>query len=329
MRSLNTPVSVRINTGCKPRVYANVAMRTIGYTARMKDMAPDYLTTRELAELLRIKERKVYELASSGEVPCTRATGKLLFPRRGIEAWLDGKQGGVAVADAVHDRPGVILGSQDPLLDWALKESGCGLASNFDGSLDGLERFASAQGIAAAMHLYEARHDSWNVATVRQRFEGQAVVLVEFCWRERGLVVAPALSKHIKCIEDLKGRRVAPRQDSAGSQVLLLQLLRQHGLDADDIVFSEVAYTESDAVGGVLDGSADATLGLHSIARRFNLPFAPIMRERFDLLVDRRAWFEPAFQDFMAFCRSDRFVKRAQSLSGYDVGGLGSVRFNG
>jgi excisionase family DNA binding protein len=30
----------------------------------------EYLTTRELAELLRIKERKVYDLVASGAVPC-------------------------------------------------------------------------------------------------------------------------------------------------------------------------------------------------------------------------------------------------------------------
>ena len=34
------------------------------------------------------KERKIYELAASGEVPCTRAVGKLLFSRHAIESWL-------------------------------------------------------------------------------------------------------------------------------------------------------------------------------------------------------------------------------------------------
>ena len=29
----------------------------------------EFLTTREIADLLRIKERKVYELASGGEIP--------------------------------------------------------------------------------------------------------------------------------------------------------------------------------------------------------------------------------------------------------------------
>ena len=47
---------------------------------------PDYLTTRELADLLRIGERKVYDLAASGEVPCLRVVGKLLFPRAEISA---------------------------------------------------------------------------------------------------------------------------------------------------------------------------------------------------------------------------------------------------
>jgi putative molybdopterin biosynthesis protein len=49
---------------------------------------PDYLTTKELAELLRIKERKVYELVSDNLIPVSRVTGKLLFPRDIIEAWL-------------------------------------------------------------------------------------------------------------------------------------------------------------------------------------------------------------------------------------------------
>ena len=39
----------------------------------------EYLTVRELAALLRLKERKIYDLAASGKVPCSRATGKLLF----------------------------------------------------------------------------------------------------------------------------------------------------------------------------------------------------------------------------------------------------------
>ena len=58
----------------------------------------EFLTVRELAEVLRIKERKVYDLAASGRVPCSRATGKLLFPAGEIRAWIDGAKSGGARA---------------------------------------------------------------------------------------------------------------------------------------------------------------------------------------------------------------------------------------
>ena len=101
----------------------------------MTEDLPAYLTTRELADLIRVKERKVYDLVAAGDVPCSRATGKLLFPRDAVLAWIDraGEN-----ADEVRERPPVVLGSHDPLLEWALRESGCGLASLFDGSLDGV-----------------------------------------------------------------------------------------------------------------------------------------------------------------------------------------------
>ena len=50
----------------------------------------EFLTTREVAEMLRVKERKVYDMAAEGEIPCRRVTGKLLFPRSEIEKWLSG-----------------------------------------------------------------------------------------------------------------------------------------------------------------------------------------------------------------------------------------------
>ena len=58
---------------------------------------PQFLTTPELANLFHIKERKVYELASSGEVPCSRPRAAPL-PRQGIEAWIAGQAHGMTPA---------------------------------------------------------------------------------------------------------------------------------------------------------------------------------------------------------------------------------------
>ncbi len=151
----------------------------------MTELNIEYLTTKELAELLRIKERKVYELAASGEVPCSRATGKLLFPRHAIDAWVAQKSSGLTSDIPLH-RPNVFLGSHDPLLEWALRESRCGLATYFDGSLDGLERFANSEGIATGLHVYVPETTDWNRPVIKTCFAHQAVVLIGFGWRERG-----------------------------------------------------------------------------------------------------------------------------------------------
>jgi len=294
----------------------------------MGDLSAEFLTTRELAELLHIKERKVYDLAASGDVPCSRATGKLLFRRSEIEAWLVSKSTGTTT-----NRPNrasqVVVGSHDPLLDWALRASGAELATLFDGSLDGLERFGRGEGQAAALHLYEPGKGEWNLDAVRSGFENAPVALVEFAWRERGLIVAPGAGHDMHQVADLRGRRVSPRQDGSGSQALLLHLMKEAGLGAGEVDWADTARTESEAALTVLEGQADAALGLRAMAQRLRLEFVPVMRERLDLLVDRAAWFDPPFQRFLGFCYSATFRRKAAELTGYDVSGFGTVHFNG
>jgi excisionase family DNA binding protein len=294
----------------------------------MADLSREFLTTRELAELLRIKERKVYDLAASGQVPCSRATGKLLFARRAVEEWVASHSSG-----GTGERPNrgsrVFLGSQDPLLEWALRNSGADLATLFDGSLDGLERFDRGEGVATAIHVYEPATGGWNVAAVRARFEHAPVVLLEFAWRERGFVVAPGSEADFAGVAALRGRRIVPRQDAAGSQVLLKHLMGQAGLGPDDVEWTDTARTESDLAVAVLEGKADAGFGLRAMAQQLRLAFVPQVRERFDLLVDRAAWFDLPLQRLSAFCRSNTFRAKAGELGGYDVAGLGTVHFNG
>lgn len=288
----------------------------------------EFLTTKELAALLRVKERKVYELASNGEVPCTRAMGKLLFPREAIDQWLSAAGSGFETPTA-RARPNVFLGSHDPLLDWALRESKSGLATFFDGSLDGLDRFGRGDGVATGLHLYRSTSESGNLEAVQARFQSKPVVLMQWIWRERGLIVRPDHAGKVAGIADVKGLKLAPRQPEAGSQQLLELLLADAGMKLDDLELAATARTETDAAVAVHDGSADVALGLQSMAHQYRLAFVPLIRERFDLLVDRRSWFEDPMQTFLAFCRSGAFRERAAGFHGYDADGMGRILFNG
>ncbi|WP_397543338.1 substrate-binding domain-containing protein [Roseovarius salis] len=287
--------------------------------------AHEFLTVHELAELLRIKERKVYDLAASGEIPCSRATGKLLFPANEVRAWIDrAKSGG---QPAAAGRPPILLGSHDPLLDWAIRESGCGLATYFDGSLDGLARFVAGEGVAAGLHVYDAGTQSWNVPAVARVAGSQNAVLVAFARRRRGLVIRPD-GPQPKRLRDIAGLRVAPRQEQSGTAGLFETLARDSGLDMASLTFADAARTEDDAVESVRRGAADVTFGLEAVARRFGLDFVPVIEEEFALLVDRKAWFDPPMQTLMPFLRTRKFREQVRSYGGYEVPDAGAVVWN-
>lgn len=289
----------------------------------------EYLTVKELAGLLRLKERKIYDLASSGTVPCSKATGKLLFPAAEIRAWIEqAKSGGVSEATA-HSaaRPPIVLGSHDPLLDWAIRQSRCGLATYYDGSLDGLDRFLKGEGVAAGLHIHDAVSDTWNAPEVARTASGRNAVLVSFVKRRRGLVFRDG-GNAPSGISDLVGRRIVPRQAGSGTDALFRELVEKSEMDVERLDFSDVARTEDEAVEAVRRGEADIAFGLESVARSYGLEYLPIIEEEFALLVDRRAWFEAPVQRLMAFCTTEQFITRAQGYGGYDASGLGAVIWN-
>ena len=290
---------------------------------------PEYLTTREVADLIRLKERKVYDLVATGAIPCVRVTGKLLFPRGLIEAWLARHAEYGGGTEGLQRRPSICAGSHDPLLDWALREAGTDLAVSFAGSLSGLERLAAGQAQLAGLHLPEEHGVGWNVEHVKRALPGQPVVLVEWARRQQGLVVPAGNPLKLERIADLAGRRVIGRQRGAGAFVLLGKLLREVGLGPDDLDFADPpALTEADVATAVAEGRADAGLGIAAVAQLARLGFVPLVEERYDIAVWRAAYFEAPVQKLLAFTRTSRFADRAKALAGYDVSGLGTVHYN-
>jgi excisionase family DNA binding protein len=286
--------------------------------------SPEYLTVPEVADLLRLKERKVYDLAANGSIPCSRATGKLLFPAASLRAWIDRQ--GAGAEPRRRSRPPIVLGSHDPLLDWAIRESGSGLATFLDGSGDGLTRFGRGEGIATGLHLPGADGD-WNVEAARAAATDGDAVLVDFARRRRGLIFRPDAAA-VSGLRDLAGLRFVPRQPGAGSQRLFERRAAQEGLDLDSLTCTEVARTEDDAAAAIGRGEAEVAFGLEASARAHGLAFRPIAEEAFALLVDRAAWFDPPWQRLWKFLSGEAAARRAASFGGYDLSAFGTVLWN-
>jgi len=294
------------------------------------------MNTREVAEYLRIKERKVYDLVRERRIPCTRVTGKWLFPRNLIDLWIaEGTEFPGSVRTAAQPPP-VVVGSHDPLLEWSLRESGCALALLAGGSLDGVGRFAAGEAAVCGLHVLDpagAEDDDgrYNMAIARDSCRGLGVVLVEWAWRDQGLVLAPGNPLGIRTIGDLKtkGARVVARQNEAGSRVLFEHLLGEAGIALTDLdVLAQPARSETDLGLGVLEGKADAGLGVAEVAHRYRLDFVALHRGRYDLMMRRRDYFEPPIQALLTFTRTAAFTARATEMEGYDVANLGRVVWN-
>ena len=285
-----------------------------------QDNPLSYLTTKEVAEVLRVKERKVYDLAAAGDIPHRRITGKLLFPRAELLDWIETGSGQMPV-----DRPAVLTGSHDPLLDWAVRECGSNLATLFNGSRAGLDIFAKGQAALAGLHIPGGT--DWNVEAVAAQGVKDCV-LIAWAARARGLVLSKDVRDAITCFADLKGKRVVQRQPGAGGATFFDDMLAHEGLNIADLdLVSGLAHTEYDAAAAVAAGQADAATGIEAMAQQFNLGFLPLAEERFDLLIDRRAYFTAPVQKLLAFARSDACLEKAAAMGGYDLAQMGAVRW--
>jgi putative molybdopterin biosynthesis protein len=287
------------------------------------------MTTGEVAAYLRLRERTIYEMVARQTIPFTRATGKILFPRRLIDAWLEAQ---TELPDAgFAPAPPIYAGSNDPLLEWALRQSGSGLAVLARGSMQGLDDLAAGRAVMSGLHLIDPESGTWNIAAVRAHLPGSRHVMIHWAHRTQGLLLAAGNPQAVTGLADAvaRGLRFALRSEGAGSQRLLDVALAREGLSRADLATTgQPADTHADLATLIETGEADCGLGLQAAAGP--LDFLPLMTdESFDLVMARRAYFEPPVQRLLEFARTETFAARAAHLGGYDLSDLGGVVWNG
>jgi excisionase family DNA binding protein len=291
----------------------------------------EFLTTSEAADYVRLGERKLYELVTSGAIPCSKVAGKWLFPRHELDLWvLSGlaRPAGMVAADP----PAIVGGSQDDLLEWALRESGSGLATLTEGTARGVERLQRGEVIAAAIHFHNdaVSAEDANIAAIRAMPGLHDAVLVGLARREQGLLLPPDNPKHLQSLTDVltSRARMAVRQPGAGAQMLLEVLLAQAGAALKDLRRLEPpCLTGPDLAATIRTGKADCGVATRAAAKAAGLDFVPLLSENFDLLMRQRSYFRPSVQALVGFLGQKRLQQRAAELTGYDTEPAGQIRF--
>lgn len=288
----------------------------------------ELLTTSQAADYLRISERKLYELVAENRIPCSKVTGKWLFPRHELDRWV---LSGLARPTGMipPEPPPIVGGSQDDLLEWSLRQSGSGLASLTEGTEGGVARLLRGEVAAAAIHFHRDAADA-NIAAVSAMPHLYDAVLIGFVRREQGLLLPPGNPKSLTGLADVlqSGAKMAARQRGAGADMLLDMLLAKAGATQSDLNRLEPpCLTGPDLAAAIRTGQADCGIATRAAARAAGLDFVPLAWESFDLLMRQRTYFQPSIQALLRFLPQDGFARRAAELSGYDASPAGQIRF--
>ncbi|OAN17861.1 DNA-binding protein [Photobacterium jeanii] len=291
---------------------------------------PEFMNAKQVAEYLDLNEKKVYALANDGLLPCTKITGKWLFPKAMLDKWLlESCNNGVQ-----NDRL-LIAGSDDPLLQMIIGKMANQLGST---ALVGYTSTGTRQGLAmlskghvdmCAIHWGNVEESGLRHPALLQQYPGHKNwVLVHAFERQQGLVVSQKIAEQVEkqtlSTTDLLSPRWrwVLRQEGAGSMRALEEWLHTHAFNLDMLTPADLGNTvcnsERELASAIARGHADVGCASQSTAGEFGLGFIPLSREAFELVIPKNIYFRTLQQQLMQQLESPEVQMRGDQLGGYN-----------
>ena len=281
-----------------------------------------------VARYLGINEKKVYFLAKTKKIPCTRVTGKWAFPKQLIDRWIDESASGRGGRFRGTAEREVLLaaGSDDPALAilheiYGARQTAARLFMATVGSGAGLDSLRSGVADFATAHLLEP-------ARLARDLLPSATVVIGLFYRELGWVVPQGNPKGIASVRDLARPKIRfiNRQVGSGTRVYLDQELARVRMSGKKVAgYDEAVSTHLEVGLRVLSGRCDVGLATRTTAQLLGVDFVPLTRERFDMLVPKDRFFTNGMQSLLGIVGSREFRERVAALGGYDVAESGRI----
>lgn len=173
----------------------------------------------------------------------------------------------------------------------------------------------------AGFHLPMGKFEAAAAAAHRLWLDPERHAFLHLAYRQQGLFVAKGNPKRVTGLDDLvrPDIRFVNRQHGSGTRVLLELLLADRALDPARIAgFDSAEFTHAAVAAYVASGMADVSFGVETAARRFDLDFIPVCRERYFLACERAALETPLLQAAREAMASPAFRQVLDGLPGYD-----------
>jgi putative molybdopterin biosynthesis protein len=293
-----------------------------------KETMDEILTTKELAEFLRLNEKKIYHLVREGGIPHIRITGKWLFPKRHVLRWIE--------ENVQREEDILIAGSDDILLGRLLaaysreKFPKSLIFYSPVGSLKGVECLLHRKAQVCCVHLFDEETGTYNLPFLRRLLSSQEYIVINLWYRSQGIIVKKGNPLGITGLEDIvkKEAKLINRNRGSGTRLLLEYLLGQKGFQAEEVLgFSDEVDTHLEVAFRVFFEEADVGLGIEYVTHLLSLDFIPLQEERFDLVIPGELWPTKSMKEFIDIIHPITIRRLSRSLPGYNLKDTGKVLF--
>ncbi len=288
----------------------------------------ELLTTKELAELLRLNEKKVYQLIKEGGIPHVRITGKWLFPKWHVLRWID---------ERVEREENILIAGSDDILLGRLLASYS--RERFPksvifyspvGSLKGIQCLSEHKAQACCLHLLDVETGEYNLPFLERHLSPQEYMVINLWHRKQGLILKRGNPLGIRGLDDVVRHkaRFVNRNKGSGTRLFLEYLLSQKEFHETEIVgFTDEVDTHLEVGLRVLFGEVDVGLGIEYVSHLLSLDFIPFQEERFDLVIPKELWPLRVMKEFVSSIDPANIRRLARSLPGYSLKDTGKVLF--
>lgn len=303
-------------------------------------MPAENMSTKEVAEYLGINEKQVYALIKTKSIPCTRVTGKWVFPKRLIDRWITTsamKEGPVIDESARSESEDLFAaGSNDPVLDIVITHMKNGdpnthIFSSVTGSTEGLRLLGSGFTHIAWCHLADPVTGEYDMEMLENLLPHKKIAIVHLFQRELGFLLSPDSKEktmNFTIIADKKLRFVN-RQAGSGTRIVTDKLLSGENISHESIngYISEV-NTHLEVGLMILSGEFDTGIATSAIAKILGLKFIPLIKENFDMVILQEAFFRDEVQAFIETLNADSFRKMVSHLGNYNFTNSGKILYS-
>lgn len=202
-----------------------------------------------------------------------------------------------------------------------LTEQGITVDINYRSSSDAVAALARGECDLAGFHLPVGEFEGAAAAKYRPWLDPERHALIHLAYRMQGIFVAKGNPMRVSGLADLArpDLRFVNRQKGSGTRVLLELLLAELGADPEAINRSGTAeFTHAAVAAYVASDMADVGFGVETAARRFDLDFIPVIRERYFLACHAGALDTPLLRSAQTAMASGAFRQVLSALPGYD-----------